>query len=366
MGKTEPHRNLLIVLVASLGLAGGVAYFPGAVWAADMVGGYAATPSAYRSSVCPPGVCTLPAATPSRYRLPAASPSATVPAGRRGASPQSGDYYVAENPLQSGDAQVYSIPSLPEKGRWSFNPVMGTELDTGGAFVNSASESVAANGTLYGAAASIAVTFTAEDQEFDDVYNNPFVMGLGFNYGISNKEEVFGNFRYTHADSEKFDAVTVDAAVTWGATALTLGIPIEGEFDDYSAWGLEAGYRYFYNPVSFKNLPGTLHPFASAAIGFKRVNDIDLDLTFNGAEIDSVLTGIKFYDDSFAVTGGLIAGLRYDISPRIALGFETGIRYEGDLSEDDTTISGTGTFEEVNDDGDRWSIPVRAGLNIKF
>ena len=361
MGKTEPHRNLLIVLVASLGLAGGVAYFPGAVWAADMVGGYAATPSAYRSSVCPPGACTLPAATPSRYRLPAASPSATVPAGRRGVLPQSGGYYVAENPLQSGSAQVYSIPSLPEKGRWSFNPVMGTELDTGGTFVNSASESVASS--FWGGAVSATVTFTAEDQEFDDVYNNPFVMGLGFNYGISNKEEVFGNFRYTHADSEKFDAVTVSGAVTYAGVALTGTGIVDGEFDDYNAWGLEAGYRYFYNPVSFKNLHGTFHPFTSAAIGFKRVGNIDLDLTFGGID---VISDIEFYDDSFAVTGGLIAGFRLDISPRIALGFETGIRYEGDLSEDDTTISGTGTFEEVNDDGDRWSIPVRAGLNIKF
>jgi hypothetical protein len=35
------------------------------VKAADMAEGYAATPSAYRSSVCPPGACTLPAATPS-------------------------------------------------------------------------------------------------------------------------------------------------------------------------------------------------------------------------------------------------------------------------------------------------------------
>ena len=77
-----------------------------------------------------------------------------------------------------------------------------------------------------------------------------------------------------------------------------------------------------------------------------------------------------------AFSDGLIAGFRYDISPGIALGFETGIHYEGDLSEDDARIgqstennSGAGTtttFAKVNDNGDRWSIPVRAGLNIRF
>ena len=191
-------------------------------------------------------------------------------------------------------------------------------------------------------------------------------MGLGFNYGLSSHEEVFGNFRYTHADSEKFDAITLDAAASLGSTALSASAIVDGKFDDYNAWGLEGGYRYFYNAVSFKNLPGTLHPFGSVAIGFKRVDAIDLDLTYNGAAIDSSLTGIKYYDDSFTATGGMIAGFRYDISPRIALGFETGIRYEGDLSEDDTTISGAGSFAEVNDDGNRWSIPVRAGLTIRF
>ncbi len=90
------------------------------VKAADMAEGYAATPSAYRSSVCPPGACTLPAATPSRYRLPAASPSATAPAGRQSASPQSGDYSVPVAVTPSGAMRPYpradvTAPLFPEK-----------------------------------------------------------------------------------------------------------------------------------------------------------------------------------------------------------------------------------------------------------
>jgi hypothetical protein len=352
-------NKFVVLAVALVFAAGTVAYFPGTVWAADTVESYAETSTS------------------------------TAPAGRRGASPQSGDYSVAENHLQNGSAQAYGIPSLPQKGKWSFNPVMGTELDIGGTFVNSANEIFEQADTLYGITLSLHplisdVTLTAEEQEFDDVYDRPFVMGLGFNYGLSNHEEVFGNFTYTHADSEKFDAVTFNQAAQWGNTLVsesgsdldTTDVIVDGEFDDYSAWGLEGGYRYFYNAVSFKNLPGTLHPFGSVAIGFKMVDDIDLDLTFNGAAIDSDLTGIKYYDDSLTATGGLIVGFRYDISPGIALGFETGIRYEGDLGEDDARISQaterssgaatTTTFAKVNDNGDRWSIPVRAGLNIRF
>ena len=69
-----------------LGVA--LAVFPGAVWAADTAEDYAATPS--------------------RYRLPAASPSSTAPTGRQGASPQSGDYSIPAAVTPSGYAATPS------------------------------------------------------------------------------------------------------------------------------------------------------------------------------------------------------------------------------------------------------------------
>ncbi|MDP7456357.1 MAG: outer membrane protein assembly factor BamA, partial [Alphaproteobacteria bacterium] len=83
-----------------LGVA--LAVFPGAVWAADTAEGYAATPSG--------------------YRLPAASPSSTASAGRRGASPQSGDYSAPVAVTPSGYVATPSGYTTSSTGARSLSP----------------------------------------------------------------------------------------------------------------------------------------------------------------------------------------------------------------------------------------------------
>ena len=83
-----------------LGVA--LAVFPGAVWAADTAEGYAATPSG--------------------YRLPAASPSSTASAGRRGASPQSGDYSAPVAVTPSGYVATSSGYTTSSTGARSLSP----------------------------------------------------------------------------------------------------------------------------------------------------------------------------------------------------------------------------------------------------
>ncbi|MEE1562723.1 MAG: hypothetical protein V1253_05880, partial [Alphaproteobacteria bacterium] len=83
-----------------LGVA--LAVFPGAVWAADTAEDYAATPS--------------------RYRLPAASPSSTAPTGRHGASPQSGDYSTPAAVTPSGYAATPSGYATSSTSARSLSP----------------------------------------------------------------------------------------------------------------------------------------------------------------------------------------------------------------------------------------------------
>ena len=86
------------------------------VKAADMAEGYAATPSAYRSSVCPPGACTLPAATPngamrSYPRADVTAPLFPEKAAEQGhASSQHdlGPMYAQSQNVAQDDAQAWS------------------------------------------------------------------------------------------------------------------------------------------------------------------------------------------------------------------------------------------------------------------
>ena len=83
-----------------LGVA--LAVLPGAVWAADTAEDYAATPSG--------------------YRLPAASPSSTAPTGRHGASPQSGDYSIPAAVTPSGYAATPSGYATSSTSTRSLSP----------------------------------------------------------------------------------------------------------------------------------------------------------------------------------------------------------------------------------------------------
>ena len=86
------------------------------VKAADIAEGYAETPSAYRSSVCPPGACTLPAATPngamrSYPRADVTAPLFPEKAAEQGhASSQHdlGPMYAQSQNVAQDDAQAWS------------------------------------------------------------------------------------------------------------------------------------------------------------------------------------------------------------------------------------------------------------------
>ena len=254
----------------------------------------------------------------------------------------------------TAQAQPGSIRDLPQAGKVALTPYGGTEFDIDGTVFGAASESL--TGTFLGGALSTTVTFSADEQSFSDVYELPMVFGFGFNYGLSKTGELFGGFRYTRAEAKEFDALGVSANITFAGVAVLSGSGrITGEFDDYKAFGGEIGYRHFFlNTKSFT-------PFVSGALGFKKTQDINLDLSFNGA---SLLDDVKFYDDAFTGTAALGFGFRYNVSQGVTLGVETGLRFEGSLSEDDTDLTGGGSFENINDDGDRLSFPLLVRLNI--
>lgn len=248
------------------------------------------------------------------------------------------------------------LQQLPSKGKFSVSPMVGTSFTVGGDFVNSASETIAVAGTIAGFAVSAAIGLSTDSREFDDVYDPPIVVGLGLNYGLSSTGEVFGSLRYVHAGSDTFDALNITAAGTINGTPFAIGAVLTGEFDSYNEFGGDVGYRHFFNPGQ------KFRPFVSVGAGLKWVDDIDLDFTFGGAPV----TKIKFFDSGITYAVGLGLGFRYDMAAGVAVGLETGIRYEGDLDDNDTDLIGGGSFENVNDDGDRLEIPLMARATIAF
>ncbi len=243
-----------------------------------------------------------------------------------------------------------ALREVPAKGKFSITPMLGTDFTVGGDWVESASVS----GTIGGS--NVTGTLSAPFQDFGDVYDQPFSVGITFNYGLSSTAEVFGGIHSTRARSDEFDAINVDAAGTVGGTAVAASTVITGEFDDYHELGIDGGYRQFFRPGK------RFRPYISGSLGLKHVDYIELDLIHKptGAKIDD----IKFYDSSVTYTLGFGLGFRYDASPNISLGLETGLKYAGDLDDDDRDMSSSAIG--TNDSGDKLAIPLTARINIAF
>jgi hypothetical protein len=90
----------------------------------------------------------------------------------------------------------------------------------------------------------------------------------------------------------------------------------------------------------------------------------ELPSTFSVPAAGVVLSDVPFYESSTVGVFGLDLGVSYDVSERVALGIETGPRYQTGLS-DLEGLAGTG-LEPINDVGSRWSMPVLATIRVRF
>ena len=96
-------------------------------------------------------------------------------------------------------------------------PKIGTDFTVGGDFVKSASESAT---LTFRSGETITADISADSQDFDDVYEKPFKIGVNLNFGLTDSTEAFLGLKHMRADAENFDALTVDVAGTFLGAAI--------------------------------------------------------------------------------------------------------------------------------------------------
>jgi hypothetical protein len=257
-------------------------------------------------------------------------------------------------------AAASNVPSLPTAGHFSLTPSAGTAFTVGGDFVKSGSVTYGGAGTIGGNAVVGTLTVSAPSQDFSDVYDLPMELGLSGNYGITDSDEISLTPHWLHADGKTFTAGTVSAAGTINGVAFAGAASFNGKLSNYSEYGLEAGYRHFFD-ISASGF----HPYLGAMLGAVHNNSVKLDLSETDGT--AIAGGIPFYNSGWTWDTGLQAGFRYDVNSSVALGLETGIRYTADLSSNHSAFTGDGgTIDNVNNGGSRFEIPVSVGATIKF
>jgi hypothetical protein len=233
------------------------------------------------------------------------------------AASKMGSSAYAESPLEKGGGMVWAS--------------LGFQGDLGGS-VNSSGV-----GTVAGQRAEI------DANSWGERYDAALIFRIGGAYNVTGRSQVFGAVGWEQAEA--------DTAVA----GLIGGQPLSLKFKDYQGWGIDGGYRYFFNTEY------VARPFVAASIGFQRVQEISVSFSSpTGFRADDV----PMYDDSWVIQWRLGGGVQWDLNQRFGIQATVDLKYSGLLSDE----SGVGTlgFERINDTGNRWTFPIMGGVYVKF
>lgn len=209
---------------------------------------------------------------------------------------------------------------------------------------------------------------------FDDAWLSPATIGVGGEYILSDKATLFARAGYTRSEGTSGGAASIEGTIfqettvetyesnvlvgSTVATAFDVGHTITDysyDFSDMERIDLEAGGRFYFDPVAGQNTGRTVTPFIGASAGASRYNDVSFtidqrqlsytsvytedepeyyDLDVAGYDLDNdpvtaLTRTVDLYDSQWVPAGSVKAGVEWQVTPKTAFAFETGLRVEG-------------------------------------
>jgi hypothetical protein len=243
-----------------------------------------------------------------------------------------------------------AVHAQTAEGRFSGRILGGVDIPADGEVHGGATAQVPDLGPLNPSLAGVAAELRIGERTYDEIYGTTLNVGVEIAFGASDKDEVFGSFRYQQGDEGR---VQVGGAFV---PALATELPVFGTFSDLNVYAIELGYRRYFGE-------GPLKPFIAARGGAAFTDAIDA--TFEIPDAGITIADAPFYGGSTSFTVGGDFGLSYRIGSNVSLIAEAGLRYTTGLEGDDTAIGGLG-LAAINEVGGRLDIPVRAGLSVQF
>ncbi len=225
--------------------------------------------------------------------------------------------------------------------------------------------SVSSGQTVTTVVSSIPERIIAPTISFDDVYSAPLRVSAGLEAILSNHVTVFANAGYTRAEGKIGGGVEIIDELRQTVTTTDfdpLGVPLGSvtnvnfipnevvarfnyDFNELERLDFEAGGRYYFNPVFKQHIQRPLTPFVSASGGLAYYNETTvrenqqqrfLGRAFNGTQVNpdgdffDVAFGdpVQIYDSQWVGYGAVKAGLEWQVTPKTALAFEAGVKFE--------------------------------------
>ncbi|WP_330948004.1 hypothetical protein [Thermomonas sp. LB-4] len=231
----------------------------------------------------------------------------------------------------------------------SFILIGGGDVSVSGDVHKGAIAPIADLGPLNPALAGVSAELRIGARSYDRIYGKATNFGVEMAWPMASGE-VFGQLLSTRTSA---GSTEVGGAFV---PALDTTLPVYGRFEGYKAMSLEGGYRHFFGT-------GKVRPYVAGRIGTTKVDGINATFTIPDAAI--TLTDVPFFDGGWQMSGGADLGLLWSMSEKASLALEVGARYHGEISDDDSALSGLG-LASINDAGKRTSYPVNLRLQFRF
>ena len=180
----------------------------------------------------------------------------------------------------------------------------------------------------------------AMSNHFSDALRLRFTGGLGLDYN----KEVFATFAYG-----KYNG-------THRIVGSVSGYPLVARFSNPDAFDIEGGLRYYLRPE------GSIRTYVAGAVGLRFLEATTVN--FSVFEVGLSLDRLPYFERSTLLLLGGDAGVSYDISGTFAVGAELGLRYQSKPGAE--TLFADPNLRDVNDTGNRWSLPISVFAKARF
>lgn len=233
-------------------------------------------------------------------------------------------------------------------------------------FVQQSREGEPADGLIVtGTYRSSPTAVSSPNISFDDIHSTPTRLAGGVEYIMSPRTTVFANAGYSYAEGGDGGATIVGdiiADLSFQAfednRPIGAAFPVTGEifynvplalfnyqFTDMHRVDLEAGARHYLEPIMKNSMSRTVTPFVGASVGASRYNAVSYDVNQQNLRLDTafltegeelqydVIQGprqtVELYNSQWVPSGQVNAGVEWQATPKTAIAFETGLRFEG-------------------------------------
>jgi hypothetical protein len=241
--------------------------------------------------------------------------------------------------LRSALAATFFVIFIPAaahsqgvEGTRALTLFVGTGLSLGGNVIN---EGV---GTIDGNPSVVV------EQAFSNHFSDALRIRFSASKGISYDKEVFATFSWGKINGTERIVGSIS------------GYPLRLRLSNINAIDLEGGIRHYVRPE------GPIRAYVAGVVGLRFLPSTGG--TFRVVEVGFTANDLPYFKKSTVLLLGGDAGVSYDLSDRIALGVELGLRYQGQPGN--APLFADPGLSDVNNTGSRWTLPISAFARARF